>query len=372
MLTRRAWSKRSLMRFEGIAPAPSPRAAGRSPAPCGPRPGSRPRGRPPPPGRELEPSRGGVEGGEELVRHEGVRPREPVEQGGLPGVRVAHQGDHGEPDLLPPPVVERPGAAHRDELPLDLPDLVPDPAAVLLQLLLSGPPGSDPSAEAREFPPPSDQPPDPEGELGQLHLELPFPGPRPPGEDVEDHLPPVEHLHLETFLQVCLLLRPKKVLEDDQVDVVFPDRFLELLHRPRPDQGGRVFRYHHLGSRAGHDAAGRLHEAGKLRQQVGGVRNAGDGTPLPLGVNQPGPFGAVRPLPHQWSRSTPYPNRARSSRASVREGRIENESGRSNTASNSPSRTRWMYDFLLPRFRSIIRRRSERSAAVIRSARTSR
>src|SRR4030065_23427 len=85
-----------------------------------------------------------------------------------------------------------------------------------------------PAAEPGQVPSAPDQPRQSERELGELDLQLSLPAARPPGEDVQDDLPPVEHLDPQFPLQVGLLGRPPEDLEDDEVHALFPDRFFPV------------------------------------------------------------------------------------------------------------------------------------------------
>jgi hypothetical protein len=74
--------------------------------------------------------------------------------------------------------MERAGPPDGRKLLLDLPDLLPDAAAVLLELLLARSPRPDAAAQPGQLLPSAREPPQPEGELRQLDLELSLPGAR--------------------------------------------------------------------------------------------------------------------------------------------------------------------------------------------------
>ena len=51
------------------------------------------------------------------------------------------------------------------------------------------------------------------------------------GEDIQDDLPAVENLDAKFSFEISLLVRPEKILEDDQVHVVLLDGFPEARNR---------------------------------------------------------------------------------------------------------------------------------------------
>ncbi|OGP78102.1 MAG: hypothetical protein A2Z13_07375 [Deltaproteobacteria bacterium RBG_16_64_85] len=166
--------------------------------------------------------------------------------------------------------MQRPRSPDGGELPLDLPQLRTDLPAVLFKLLLTRAPRPDSASEPGQLFPPPDQAPQPEGELRQLHLQFPLPGAGPLGENVQDHLPPVEDLHVQLLFEDHLLLRTQEVLEDHEVDAVLPDRLLEMFEGSPSDEGRGALHGKRLGLFALYDSSRRLHETLELRQQVGG------------------------------------------------------------------------------------------------------
>ena len=79
----------------------------------------------------------GIERGEEARVGDYVRSRQPVKQGGLSGVRVAHQRDSRERNGLPLAPLRPPAAAHAFQLIVELFDAAIDPATVGFQLRLT-------------------------------------------------------------------------------------------------------------------------------------------------------------------------------------------------------------------------------------------
>ena len=177
-----------------------------------------------------------VERHEELVRHRSAAARERVEQRGLSGVGVAHQGHHRR---LAPRARLAPGQALAADV-LDLAthrlDPLPDPAAVRLQLRLAGPAGSDPAAEPRQQHAAPRQPRQQVVELRQLDLEPALARARPAREDVEDQLRAVERLALDLLLQVALLGRRELLVEEHQLGLLQGAARLHLAHLAAADE----------------------------------------------------------------------------------------------------------------------------------------
>ena len=65
--------------------------------------------------RQTQPSRGGIERGEEFVFRQNLRPGERVEQGGFAGVGVAHDGGQRPKVALPPLPLGATLAAHQHQ-----------------------------------------------------------------------------------------------------------------------------------------------------------------------------------------------------------------------------------------------------------------
>ena len=213
-----------------------------------------------------------------------------VHQGRLAGVGVADQADRRHV----PPAGDLALAAVLDlaELLLEVADPLGDEPAVLFELLLARPSDADAALVAGQVGPHPLEPGQGVFELRQLDLEVGLVGPRPGGEDVEDHLGPVDHLDPEELLQVPRLRRAEVVVEDDEVGLVRPDQLLELVHLARADIGGDVDLMPLLEHPADHDQAGRLDQPAELLQRV--VGRVFDGVQEDL--DQDRLLAAVRPL----------------------------------------------------------------------------
>ncbi len=167
--------------------------------------------------RDGHEARGRVERDEELVVGRQRGARQAVQQGGLAGVGVAHEGDHGNA-ARPAPVAEQPPVhAHAPQLRADLADAVADDAPVRLDLLLARAARPDAAPQSLEVLPLADQTRQQIGELGQLHLELALHRARALGEDVEDESRAVDDPAPQRAAQVALLNGRERIVGDHQV-----------------------------------------------------------------------------------------------------------------------------------------------------------
>lgn len=142
---------------------------------------------------------------------------ERVEQGGLAGVGVAHQGNREDAATLPTAALH--GATLRQFLqpPLDAFDLDQNHAAIQFQLGFTG---AAAHADAALLPfqvgPAAHQASRVMAQLRQLHLQLAFVAARAQGEDFQDQGGAIKHPALQAALQIALLNRGEFVIEDDQ------------------------------------------------------------------------------------------------------------------------------------------------------------
>jgi hypothetical protein len=72
----------------------------------------------------------------------------------------------------------------------------PDAPPVHFQLLFTGTARADAAAQAREYGSVSRKPGQQVVQLGEFHLELPFPAASPAGEDIEDDLGAIDDLQI--------------------------------------------------------------------------------------------------------------------------------------------------------------------------------
>jgi hypothetical protein len=220
-----------------------------------------------------------IEGHEQGIGRLGVGARQRIEQRRLSGVRVANQrnGRHGR--LLPPLA----------KLPAPLPHLLDgladrvnaraNPAAVGFELRFARSPGADAAAQPRQRRAGPDEARQQIFQLGQLHLQLPFPRSRPPGEDIEDELRAVDDLAVDRFLDVAELSGRELVVEDDDVGVRFGAGRRQADDLAGPEKG-RGIRLRTLLQHAQDDrGARRIGKAGKLVERplrIEPARAAGD------------------------------------------------------------------------------------------------
>ena len=216
-----------------------------------------------------DPAHGGVEGGEQLVGGVGVGAGQGVEQRRLAGVGVAHQGHARQ-------LAAHAGAAHLGALHvhlrqpgLELLDALLQQPAVGLELGLAGAAQADRTAAlAVQVAPAAHQARGHVLELRQFDLQLAFMAARALGEDVEDQPGAVDHAALEELLQVALLARRQRVVDQHEVGAAGIGRGLDLVELAAAQQGGGIravdARRHHVGDAR----AGRAGEFGELLQRT--------------------------------------------------------------------------------------------------------
>jgi hypothetical protein len=225
---------------------------------------------------------GRVQGGEQHVLGQRIGPGQPVEQGRLAGVGVAHQGERRVRRLLARGPMQPPGAAHLHQLALQLDDAVGDLAPVELDLGLAGAAGpARAPALALQVGPGPHQPRTLVLEPGQLDLQLAFARAGAAGEDLQDQARAVDDLALPGPLQIALLDGRQRVVHHHHVGVQRIGQIAEFSHLARPEQ----CRGHELAQ--GRDLAAddlevkRFGEAGRLLQPsfriAQRMRSAADG-----------------------------------------------------------------------------------------------
>ena len=222
---------------------------------------------------------GRVEGREQRVLDQHPGAGQPVEQAGLAGVGVA--GDRDARDVVAAPLLALgvAGALHVGELAAQLGDLGVDPAAVGLDLGLTGAAAADALAAgdpaaglAGQVAAPAAQTLLHVGQLGQLDLGLALLALRVLGEDVEDQRRAVDDLDLQLVLEVAQLARRELAVEDHGVGTGRPHDLAEALDLAAPDVRRGVGLVAALVDRVEHLRAGRLGERGELGHGVLGVR----------------------------------------------------------------------------------------------------
>ena len=135
------------------------------------------------------------------------------------------------------------------------------------ELLLAGSPGADPAPE-----PGKQRPASPEArqqiiELRKFDLKLAFAAARPPREDVEDELGPVDHLEPERGFEVAELSGREVVVEDDAIRARTVRQSLDFCDFSASEERRRIGVWRVLEGGAEHLAAGARSELGKLLQR---------------------------------------------------------------------------------------------------------
>ena len=157
------------------------------------------------------------------------------------------------------------GAAlfHLLQLIFEIANAAADVPPVGLQLGFTGTPGADAAAQPGKGGALPRQPGQEVLQLCQLHLQPPFGGMRPAGENVQDQGGTVHHPHAGQILQIAVLGGGQLPVKDQQVDVVVLAYLPDLLQTACADAGGRVGG----GTPLQHGAAHlRARGAGQLRQ----------------------------------------------------------------------------------------------------------
>jgi len=183
---------------------------------------------------------GRIEGGEEGIGGGDVGAGEAVEEGRFAGVGVADKGDFEEVfasfalggALFPEAV----------DFLFEVGDFLADLAPVDFELGFAGALGADPDTAvlAAEVGPGAGQAGEHVFELGQFDLQFGGRSAGVEGENIEDEDGAVDDLDIEGFLEIALLGRGERVVEDDQVDAVAGEFLLELFDEPFADEIFRV------------------------------------------------------------------------------------------------------------------------------------
>ena len=233
------------------------------------------------PVRRLRAPDRGVQGREQRVLHQHPGAGEPVEQAGLARVGVPGDRDRGHVVPAPPRAAGDAGRCHRRDLAPQLGHPGPDPAAVQLDLGLTGATRAD--ARAAGDPPtglpghrvaPTAQPREQVLQLGELDLRLALLGLGVLGEDVQDQRGPVDHLDLDDVLERTTLGWRELTVHDHGVRPRVRDQVGELGGLARAQVGTRVRVGAALQQPVEHLRARRLGQRGELAQRhlgLGGV-----------------------------------------------------------------------------------------------------
>ncbi len=127
-------------------------------------------------------------------------------------------------------------------------------------------------------------------QMRQFDLQDAFPGRRPLPENIEDQRRPVDYLAAPLALQVALLHRRQRGIDDDDVDTLVLDDRVEVLHVPATQKRRRLALAQRQDRLMHHDEPDRGGQTDSLLQpRLGGARGLGSAT-LPFRRSFPGPF----------------------------------------------------------------------------------
>ncbi len=209
---------------------------------------------------------GRVKGREQKVLCQNIRAGERVHERGLAGVRIPdqrHAHHVRSPLALLLPIDLNPLQDFLEHLDPD-----PDAAAVGLKLCLSRAARADTTAQALEMVPQSPQAGQLVLELRQLDLRACDLCARPPRENIENKLGPVDDLDLHGLLDLPALGGPQIVIEDQDVGVVHLGRSLDPLDHPASNVRLSVQPRAVLNEAVDHHGAGRARELGQLIERL--------------------------------------------------------------------------------------------------------
>src|ERR1700736_5347097 len=113
-------------------------------------------------------------------------------------------------------------------------------AAVRLELCFAGTSRTDTATESRHFHTASSQSREQVIQLREFHLQLSLARPRPPGENVEDQLRPIQNFAIQSAFEIALLRGSEIGIEEHHIRLLSRDAGLQLFHLSRTNQGGGV------------------------------------------------------------------------------------------------------------------------------------
>ena len=242
-------------------------------------------------GGKPEAAGGGIQRREQFVLGQDRCPRQGIEQGGLTGIGVAH-------DRSQWPLMTLASVALGQPLATDDVEFIPDPFDPFLGLAAIGfelgfaftTDGTEAPALSGKVGPEAGQARKEILELGELDLELAFPGAGALGEDLQNEGGAIQDLAAKDLLQIPRLGTGELVVEDDCIDAQFLAAEGKLGGLAGPDSGGGVRRFELLGSVAEDP---RTHRGGQFTQFVQGITDVPRGSTFEFETDQERFFGTL-------------------------------------------------------------------------------
>ena len=186
-----------------------------------------------------------------------LAPRQRIEERGFACVRVAHERDRQRAVTLALAALRAMLALQLREARLEHLDTVADEPPVRLELRFAGPAQADTAFLPLEVSPGAHEARCDVLQLSKLHLQLALVAAGALGEDVENQACPIDHAPIKRPLQIALLCRCERMVEDDDFDVVRLAGEAQLLGLAAADEqrgigAGPAPRQHHggMGARA--------------------------------------------------------------------------------------------------------------------------
>ena len=182
---------------------------------------------------------GGIKGGKQLVFREHLRLGQPVHQGGLAGIGVAHQS-HPHQGAAVASLCGHLSVDGREVL-FECTDSVANDPPVGLDFFFSWTLHADATFLLLKVGPHVGQPWQEVLVLGQFYLRFGMRSSGALGKDVEDQVGPVQDLGFgQGLTEVSQLRRTQLIIEYEQVDVVLFDVFRDFLEFALADKGSNV------------------------------------------------------------------------------------------------------------------------------------
>ena len=179
--------------------------------------------------RQAEAPHRRIERREEHVPGSDQRAGQPVEQRRFPGIGIPDQRDHGIRYAAASLAMQIPRPSGRVEFALQPGNAFADQPPVDFELAFAwAAEEAKPAALALEMCPGAHQAGPLIGQRRQLDLQPALMGAGPLAENLQDQARPVDDLGLPAPLEVALLHRAQRSVDDDEPDVVVPDQFTEV------------------------------------------------------------------------------------------------------------------------------------------------